>query len=80
MGRFCAPPTRRAVSYSANGAAPVPDPDLFWLNPSRWGKVQRTGRAAPQLLIGKFCRLLKYFHKHFAREFAGLGVLVRRMV
>jgi len=43
------------------------------------GAAIRLGRQLT-LIIGKFCRLFEYFHKHLARELSGLRVLIRRMV
>jgi hypothetical protein len=62
------------------GATPVRDPRLVQCDPTLRGRVQRAAWRRLDLCIGKFCRLLKYVDEHFARELAGLRVLVRRMV
>ena len=68
--------TRVSAPHKPKSAAPDRDPAFLAVTPMM-GKVRsiRLQRRFA-LHIGKFCRLLKDFDKHFSRELAGLCVLV----
>ncbi len=58
------------------GAVPDRDPALGTMTPLLGAGAAIWPRRRLELVIGKFCRLLKYLDKHRARQLAGLRVLV----
>lgn len=68
------------ATQKQESAAPGSGPWPVGSNPYKGaGRAIRHERRFT-LSIGKFCRLLKDFHKHFSRQLAGLRVLIRRMI
>ena len=49
----------------------------WWYDPSRG---RDPAWAALSFLLGKFCRLFEYLHKHVSRQLASLRVLIRGMI